>query len=50
MEKPYMYKLAVLEANEHQISAKDPRSLRMIDMTQSFYLYDSFDFGKEGLM
>lgn len=49
MDKNYLYKLAVLDANEEKIPLKDEFSLRMIDLTQSYYIFDSRDFSKPGL-
>ena len=36
MDKNYMYKLAVLDANEEKIPLKDENSLRLVDITQSY--------------
>ena len=33
MDKNYLYKLAVLDANEEKIALKDPCSMRMIDIS-----------------
>jgi hypothetical protein len=49
MDKNYLYKLAVLDANEEKIPLKDEKSLRMLDHTQSYHIYDSVDFSKPGL-
>ena len=49
MDRNYMYKLAVLDANEEKIPLKDELCLRMIDMTQSYHIYDSVDFARPGL-
>lgn len=33
VDKSYLYKLLVLEANEEKIHAKDPKKIRMVDFT-----------------
>lgn len=33
MDRNYMYKLAVLDANEEKISLKDERCMRLVDLT-----------------
>lgn len=53
MDKNYMYKLAVLDANEEKIPLKAEQQaiqcMRLIDLTQSYHIYDSRDFAKPGL-
>ena len=46
MDQTYMYKLAGLEANEEKIQLKDPECLRLVDIVQSYYIYDSIEFEK----
>jgi len=46
MDKSYLYKLKVLELNEEKISLKDPKCMRMVDLMQSYYIYDSIDYKK----
>lgn len=41
LERSYMYKLAVLEANEEKITKSEEYCLRMHDAMQSYNLYDS---------
>ena len=48
MDKNYLYKLAVLDANEEKIQLKDPGAMRMIDISQSYQIYDSLEFAKTG--
>ena len=50
LDRPYMYKLAVLEENEEKIPLKDPKSLRMTDMVQSYSLMDAMDCAKPALV
>lgn len=47
IERSYMYKLLVLEANEERIQPKFEKSLRITDHMQSYNLYDSEHFFKE---
>ena len=44
MDKNYLYKLAVLDCNEEKIPMKDELSMRLIDITQSYQIYDSLEF------
>jgi len=46
MDQPYMYKLAALELNEEKISLKDEKCLRLVDLVQSYYIYDSVEYIK----
>ena len=46
LDRPYMYKLAVLEENEEKIPVKDPKSQRMADMVQSYNIMDAMDYSK----
>ena len=46
MDKSYLFKLKVLELNEEKIQLKDEKCLRLIDFTQSYYIYDSMDYAK----
>lgn len=46
MDQSYMYKLAGLEVNEEKIPLKDEKSMRIVDMVQSYYIYDSLEYGK----
>ena len=46
MDKTYIYKLAVLELNEGKIGVKDPKCLRMVDVSQSYNQYDSLECQK----
>jgi len=41
-----MYKLAALEVNEEKIPLKDEKSLRIVDLVQSYYIYDSLEYIK----
>jgi hypothetical protein len=50
MDKPYMYKLAVLEENEEKIPMKDKKCQRMTDQVQSYNYMDCMDFGKAQLI
>jgi hypothetical protein len=49
MDRSYMYKIAVLEANEEKVQAKDDKVLRMVDITQSYYIYDAIGYQKENV-
>jgi hypothetical protein len=40
MDRSYLYKLAVLECNEELITDKDPKCQRLVDVTQSFNIYE----------
>lgn len=46
MDRSYMYKLAVLDANDEKIPMRDDKSMRMVDLVQSYYIYDSLEFEK----
>jgi len=46
IDKSYLYKLLVLEKNEEKIPMKDHKALRMVDVIQSYNLYDALDFQK----
>ena len=46
MDQSYMYKLAGLEANEEKIPLKDQTCMRLVDIVQSYYIYDSIEFEK----
>lgn len=46
MDQNYMYKLAGLEANEEKIALKDAKCMRLVDVVQSYYIYDSIEFTK----
>ena len=47
IERSYMYKLLVLEANEERIQPKHEKCLRMVDHMQSYNLYDAEHFFRE---
>jgi len=49
-DKTYIYKLALLAANEDKIKAKDTSCQRMVDMVQSYYIYASIDYAKIDLI
>lgn len=49
-DKTYIYKLAVLAANEEKIKQKDPTCQRMVDAIQSYYIYASIDYSKINLV
>jgi hypothetical protein len=40
MDKSYIYKLAVLALNEEKIVQADPRCQRLVDITQSYNVYE----------
>ena len=44
IESSYMYKLCVLECNEEKIPFKDSKSMRLQDLIQSYYIFDSFEY------
>ena len=44
VDKSYLYKLQVLDANEEKITMKNSKLLRMVDITQSFHVYDALQF------
>ena len=46
MDRSYLYKLAVLDLNEEKITANDPKCQRLVDIVQSFYVYEQMEFGK----
>lgn len=46
MDQSYMYKLAALEVNEEKIPLKDEKCMRIIDLVQSYYIYDSLEYNK----
>jgi len=46
IDKSYLYKLLVLEKNEEKILLKDPKCLRMVDIVQSFNIYDALEYQK----
>lgn len=46
MDRNYLYKLAVLDLNEERLKEKDEKCLRMIDMTQSFHIYEQTEYQK----
>jgi hypothetical protein len=50
MNRTYMYKLAVLLANEEKIKIKDPNLQRLTDTQQSYYMYDSAEYHRAGLV
>lgn len=50
MDRSYLYKLAVLDLNEEKIIANDPKSQRLVDIVQSFYVYEQMEFGKHKLI
>ena len=50
LDRPYMYKLAVLEENEEKIPRADPKSLRMADVVQSYCIMDAMDCAKPALV
>jgi hypothetical protein len=50
MDRSYLYKLAVLDLNEEKIVANDPKSQRLVDIVQSFHIYEQMEFGKHKLI
>ena len=50
MDRSYLYKLAILDLNEEKIIANDPKSQRLVDIVQSFYVYEQMEFGKHKLI
>jgi hypothetical protein len=40
MDRSYVYKLAVLELNEEKITQNDPKCQRLVDIVQSFHVYE----------
>lgn len=47
MERSYMYKLQVLIANEDLIKPANERSMRLVEMMQSYNIYDAEFFYRE---
>ena len=50
MERTYIYKLCLLDLNEEKIIRADDCALRMIDISQSYHLYDQLDYAKPNLI
>ena len=49
MDKTYLYKLALLQLNQEKVQKMgggkgEKKVLRMVDMTQSYNIYDSVDY------
>ena len=49
MDKTYLYKLALLQLNQEKVQKMgggkgEKNVLRMVDMTQSYNIYDSMDY------
>jgi hypothetical protein len=47
MDKSYLYKLKVLELNEDKIRLRDEKCLRLVDFSQSYYIYDSNNYRRQ---
>ena len=45
-DRTYLYKVTLLELNEDKIKMRDPKSLRMVDISQSYNMFDSIDYAR----
>jgi hypothetical protein len=50
MDKSYLYKIALLDLNEEKLREKDPKILRMVDVSQSYNQFDSIDYARAQTM
>lgn len=46
MDQSYIYKLAALELNEEKVALKNEKCMRLVDLVQSYNIFDSLEYIK----